>query len=1082
MKSKRLSAVIVTIMSVIIMMDMLCLPASAATSLSKAKITYETNYTYTGKAIKPTVTVKVGSKTLKNKTNYTVSYKNNTNVGKGTITIKGKGSYSGSVSKSFYIEPKAVSSLKATAYSTKIKLSWKASTGASAYQVYQKIDGKWKKLDNTSKTSYTVTDLDSVTKYDFRVRAYAKVGSKVLYSDFKNISKSTTIGKVTELKATEITQNSAKLTWNKVQGATSYIVKITDVANDYTYDITADSNSVVLDSLYGQREYSVKIVAKNKEAGITGPNSSAFTFNTALSDIKNLKAEATSATTVKLTWDKINGVDAYQVFYATYDSSGKMTDYEKFGNIKTHSCTVDGLFSGSDYSFRVRAYTKTKAGTVYSSYTVIDKFFLPVSVAKIQNFQQTGVSNNEITLSWTRPSNIDGYKLYVDGKLKDTLERAETTYRLTGLTSGKTYTIAISAYYKDVEGEKTEISVTTQSGDIQSVTITKKPTSALKPGETFKLEVSVAPSYASNTKVTYKSQDTSIATVDPNTGLIKAIKDGQTVITVTSVANPNKSASFTLKVQYKPTLIQKITLQSSYTFYEGEIKSLNPVFEPADASNKSYTITALDHSYAYKGGFLGLENKTETCKFSDYVYVTNNSLIKGVKATIEEKSDKTEKPTFSFRVTVSATDGSGVSATTTIKILPKMITVDYTGAEDLPWYYGNSAKLSYKLHDSIANSYNDSTIRFKSSDTSIATVTSDGTVTCKGSGDVTITAYTTDGKYSGIYEFYSRGVVEIDDTLIENCAAGKSYQIKASIKPAGTTDTIIYYTSDSSVATVDKNGLVKFNVASGNARIMVGLSSDNTSFKEVWVTSGSFKTPSGSDAQLLSHMIKTANVLKTLKEVPGLTRYEATTLSKFTTTADKEIASSLQSLFNSDLKPKTTHLSAVPSSLPLTDYVNQRNVFLSNVPVKDQGYVIEESLSASDISKIEVIDKGGHYYEMKLTLKEESFSALPSVNSTSRHGKVFDILTKEHIDSVLNKLNGSGQASMTYSSFTQKYYNSTVIIGINKINNHIEFANYNMNIDIKVSDLTLKVTGMSTKMDVSFSCNNIINIDFTSYS
>ena len=1081
MKSKRLSAVIVTIMSVIIMMGMLCLPASAATSLSKAKITYETNYTYTGKAIKPTVTVKVGSKTLKNKTNYTVSYKNNTNVGKGTITVKGKGSYSGSVSKSFYIEPKAVSSLKATAYSTKIKLSWKASTGASAYQVYQKIDGKWKKLDNTSKTSYTVTDLDSVTKYDFRVRAYAKVGSKVLYSDFKNISKSTTIGKVTELKATEITQNSAKLTWNQVQGATSYIVKITDVVSEYTYDITSDSNSVVLDSLYGQREYSVKIVAKNKEAGITGPNSSAFTFNTALAGIKNLKAEAASATTVKLTWDKINGVDAYQVFYAKYDSSGKMSGYEKFGNIKTNSCTVDGLFSGTDYSFRVRAYTKTKAGTVYSDYTVIEKFFLPVSVAKIQNFKETGVSNNEIALSWSRPSNINGYKLYVNGVLKDDLQPAVTTYRLSGLTSGQTYTIAISAYYKDVEGEKTEISVTTQSGDIQSVTITKKPTSTLKPGETFKLEVSVAPSYASNTKVTYKSQDTSIATVDPNTGLIKAIKDGQTVITVTSVANPNKSASFTLKVQYKPVLTEKIELAPSYTFYEGEIKSLNPTFYPADATSKGYTITGSDHSYSYKGGFIGIQNKTETCKFEDYVYVTSNNLIKGVKATIEEKSDKDEKPTFSFRVTVSATDGSGASATTTIKILPKMISVDYTGAEELPWYYGNSAKLSYKLHNSIADQYNDSSIRFKSSDTSIATVTSDGTVTCKGSGDVTITAYTTDGKYSGIYEFYSRGVVEIDDTLIENCAAGKTYQIKASIKPAGTTDTIIYYTSDPAVATVNSSGLVTFNVASGNVRIMVGLSSDNTSFKEVWFTSGSYKAPSGTNAQLLSHMIKTANVLKTLKDVPGLTRYEATTLSRFTTTADKEIASSLQSMFNSDLKPKTTHLAAVPSSLPLTDYVNQRNVFLNNVPVKGQGYVIEESLSASDISKIEVIDKGGHYYEMKLTLKEESFSALPSASANNRHGKVFDILTQEHIDSVLNKLNSSGQASMTFSSFTQKYYNSTVTIGINKINNHIEFANYDMNIDIKVSDLTLKVTGMSTKMDVSFSCNNIINIDFASY-
>lgn len=1082
MKSKKLTAVLVTMMTVIIMFGMLCLPASAATSLSKATVSYESYYTYTGKEIKPSVKVKVGKKTLKNKTDYTVTYKNNKSVGKGTITIKGKGSYTGSVSKSFYIEPKAVSSLKATAYSAKIKLSWKASTGAKAYQVYQKIDGKWKKLDNTSKTSYTVTGLDSVTKYEFRVRAYAKAGSKTLYSDFKNISKTTTIGKVTELKATEVTQSSAKLTWNKVQGATSYIVKLTDVTSGYTNSIAADSNSVVLDKLYSQREYSVKLVAKNEAAGITGPNSAAFTFSTAPSGIKNLKAEASSGTTVKLTWDKIDGVDAYQVFYAKFDSSGNMGDYEKFGNIKTNSCTVDGLFSGSYYSFRVRAYTKTNAGTVYSDYSVVDKFFLPVSVAKISNFKQTSVSDNEILLEWSRPSNIDGYKLYVDGTLKETLKPAVTDYRLTGLTSGKTYKIAISAYYKDVEGEKTEISVTTQSGDVQSLTITKKPTSTLKPGETYQLTVSVTPSYATNTNVTYKSSDTTIATVS-SSGLITAKANGQAIITVTSVANPNISKQFTLTVKDRPTAVTKIELQSSYTFYEGEIKSLNPTFYPADATDKSYTITGSDHTYSYKGGFIGIQNKTETCKFEDYVYVTSNNLIKGIKATIEEKSDDTDsngdKPTFSFKVTVRANDGSGATATTTIKILPRMITVDYKGSEELPWYYGNSAKLSYTLHDTIASKYSSSQIRFKSSDTSIATVTSDGTVTCKGSGDVVITAYTTDGKYSGAYEFYSRGIVEIEDTFVDNCKNGKTYQIKAAIKPANSTDSVIYYSSDESIATVDKNGLVTFKTNSGSAKILVALSSDTFNVKEVWFTSGSFTAPSGSKAQLLEHMKTTANSVKLLKDLPGITRYDSTTLDNFTTTSNEISGSDLQATFNSELAPKTTYLASNP--VTNSNYATLKNEFLASVPVKGQSYVINSSLAESDIKDIKVIDNGDYYYEMKLTLKDETFSSLPTASSGGRHGKVFDILTQEHMDNLLSKFNSTNQLAITYNAFNQKYHDSTVTIGINKATNHIEYMKYDMNIDINVSNLTLKVSGVQKKMDVAFTCNNIINIDFATY-
>ena len=1081
MKSKKLSAVIVTIMSVIIMIGMLCLPASAATSLSKATVSYETNYTYTGKAIKPSVKVKVGSKTLKKDTNYTVSYKNNTNVGKGTITIKGKGSYTGSVSKSFYIEPKAVSSLKATAYSTKIKLSWGKSTGASAYQVYQKIDGKWTKLSNTSKTSYTITDLDSVTKYDFRVRAYAKVGSKVLYSDFKNISKSTTIGKVTELKTSSVTQSSATLTWNEVQGATSYIVKLTDNVSNYNYDdIIAYKNSVVLTSLYGQREYSVKIVARNDDKGITGPNSTAFTFMTALSSVKNLKAEPASSTTVKLTWDKLSGVDAYQVFYAKYDASGNLGKYEKFGNIKTNSCTVDGLFSGSYYSFRVRAYIKAASGIVYSDYTVIDEFFLPVSAGKVQNFRTTSVSNNEIVLAWDRLSNVDNYNLYVDGTLKTTIDNKADNYRLSGLEAGKTYTIAISTYYKNVEGEKSEITVSTQSSDVQSVTITRKPSSTIKPGETFQLQVSVTPSYAANANVTYKSQDTSVATVDPNTGLIKAIKDGQTVITVTSVANPNKSASFTLKVQDKPILVTSISLSPTYTFYEGEIKSLNPTIYPADATNKGYTITGADHTYTYKTGILGLQTKTETCKFNNYVYVTNTNLVKGVKASIESGTDKE----FVFNVTVKATDGSGATATTTIKVLPRMVTLDYTGAEDLPWYYGNTAKLSYKLHSSIADSYDASSIEFKSSDKNIATVTNEGIVTCKGVGDVTITASTRDGKYSGTYEIYSRGIVEIEDTYIDKCKAGNTYQIKAKILPAGTSDSIIYYTSNSSVVTVDSNGLVTFKTSSGSAKIFVGLASDSFNLKEVWFTSNTFTAPSGSNAQLLNHMRDTVNVLKTLQNVPGLTRYEATSLSNLTTTSSKITGSQLQSIFNSELTPKMTYLSAVP--VTSSDYIALRKQFLENVPVKGQGHIIESTLTDGDIKSIQVIDNGDYYYEMKLTLKDETFNTLPSVSSTTRHGKVFDILTKEYMDGILNKFNSTDQLSINYSSFKQKYHDCTVTVGINKINNHIEYTNYDMNIDINVTNLALKISsGLFNEeetMNVSFGCNNTINVDYTTYS
>ena len=68
------------------------------------------SYTYRGRGIKPTVTVKYGSTKLVKGTDYTVSYSNNTNVGTAVITVKGKGRYAGTATKKFTVKPLTVTS------------------------------------------------------------------------------------------------------------------------------------------------------------------------------------------------------------------------------------------------------------------------------------------------------------------------------------------------------------------------------------------------------------------------------------------------------------------------------------------------------------------------------------------------------------------------------------------------------------------------------------------------------------------------------------------------------------------------------------------------------------------------------------------------------------------------------------------------------------------------------------------------------------------------------------------------------------------------------------------------------------
>lgn len=72
------------------------------------------NKVYTGSVIKPVPAVKVGGRTLKNGTDFTVSYKNNTEPGTATLKVTGKGNYSGSVSKTFKITARAINDVEVT--------------------------------------------------------------------------------------------------------------------------------------------------------------------------------------------------------------------------------------------------------------------------------------------------------------------------------------------------------------------------------------------------------------------------------------------------------------------------------------------------------------------------------------------------------------------------------------------------------------------------------------------------------------------------------------------------------------------------------------------------------------------------------------------------------------------------------------------------------------------------------------------------------------------------------------------------------------------------------------------------------
>ena len=63
----------------------------------------KTSYKYDGHTKKPSVTVKFGQHKLKKNRDYTVTYRNNRRRGTASVIVKGKGLYSGTVTKNFRI-------------------------------------------------------------------------------------------------------------------------------------------------------------------------------------------------------------------------------------------------------------------------------------------------------------------------------------------------------------------------------------------------------------------------------------------------------------------------------------------------------------------------------------------------------------------------------------------------------------------------------------------------------------------------------------------------------------------------------------------------------------------------------------------------------------------------------------------------------------------------------------------------------------------------------------------------------------------------------------------------------------------
>ena len=393
---------------------------------------------------------------------------------------------------------------------------------------------------------------------------------------------------------------------------------------------------------------------------------------------------------------------------------------------------------------------------------------------------------------------------------------------------------------------------------VTSVTLNKTSTS-IQVGGTETLTATVSPKDAANKKVTWKSSNAAIASVDAN-GKVTGVKAGEATITVTT-EDGGKTATCKVTVSDKEIKVTGVKLNKSETsLLVGGNETLTATVLPEDATNQNVTwksdkpeIATVDANGKVTGVKAGEATitvttedggKTATCKVTvsdKEIKVTGVTLSKTVltletgasetltasiapkDATNQKVSWKSDKPEIATvdangkvtgvkageaTITVTTEDGS---KTATCKVTVKAATIAVTGVTlnktATSLLVGGSETLTATVAPADATNKK---VTWKSSDAAVASVDANGKVTGVKAGEATITVTTEDGGKTATCKVTVKPNLVSEITLAALAIyVGKSKAITATVKPDDATNKALTWTSsDETVATVDATGKV----------------------------------------------------------------------------------------------------------------------------------------------------------------------------------------------------------------------------------------------------------------------------------
>ena len=350
--------------------------------------------------------------------------------------------------------------------------------------------------------------------------------------------------------------------------------------------------------------------------------------------------------------------------------------------------------------------------------------------------------------------------------------------------------------YGKKENKNFRIKAYTDNSDIKTVAVESvsldKTEAVLKEKETVKLNATVLPENADNKNVHFTSDNDAVATVDDN-GLVTALSSGEAVITV-------------ITEDGKKTAQCKITVEKEII----QLKTITITNAPAE----------LEKGAQVQLGIKYIPDNTTQSKSVEWK--TSDASV----AVVSSTGLVTAKKTGTITITAVSKADSSIQSKVTIKVLSHITDVTVTGPSGT-LYTDTKYKFTAKITPD--DTTDNKTVIWSVSDSNIAQIATDGTLSFKKAGtvDVIATVKATSSNtiikkltVTGVKRVINVSSVALDKTTV-NLKKGETVKLNATVAPADADNKEVTYTSsNSAVAKVDNTGLVTA-LSSGEAVITV---------------------------------------------------------------------------------------------------------------------------------------------------------------------------------------------------------------------------------------------------------------------